>query len=137
MTYPKPTTPHSSAAIGTAAHIELEREALPQSPSDSFYYLSNKLLHLVFGYGINIFMETSNTLTAELTMLRTACHAAMLARDAIDNPCSSEWLAAHERYKTLCIHEGQVIQALANNPATRYGTWRTSNDVVMMDLGYL
>lgn len=73
----------------------------------------------------------------KLAILREEAHAAILARDAIDNCCSPAWLAAHALAVDACKRAAAEQQRLAKNPKTRYGTWRTSGDIELMALGYL
>lgn len=74
---------------------------------------------------------------AKQLALREASHAALAARDAIDNPCTPEWRAAHARAREACLTERAYVDTLARDPATRYGSWRTPTDRELQLFGYL
>jgi len=72
-----------------------------------------------------------------LEVLRSEASAAIVARDAIDDCFSPEWLAAHQEAVAACKRASAELERLAKNPKTRYGNWRTPCDVELMTLGYI
>jgi hypothetical protein len=73
----------------------------------------------------------------KLAVLRAIAHAAIVARDAIDDWFSPEGIAAYKEARDACRAATAEMERLAKDPETRYGSWRTPADVELMMLGYL
>lgn len=73
----------------------------------------------------------------KLTILRAIAIAAIEARDAIADWFSPTGIAAYKEARRACLEAYAEMERLAQNPATRYGSWRTPADVELMVLGYL
>lgn len=73
----------------------------------------------------------------KLSVLRADAHAALAARDAIDDFLSPEWSAAHREAILACAAANAELERLAKNPKTRHGSWRTQFDIELMVLGFI
>ena len=73
----------------------------------------------------------------KIAILREDARAARAARDAIANCNSTAWLSAHAAAVLADALVTAEQRRLANNPKTRYGSWRTPGDIELMNLGYL
>jgi hypothetical protein len=87
---------------------------------------------------LDIDPDTLSTIPIDkLAVLRADALAAIADHEAIDDWFSPEGRAACREMILACAAANAELLRLAQNPKTRYGSWRTPFDIELMLLGYL